>query len=1148
MGKIIKFIVILGIAIIFIDGLHGQGSPGTYGFSTTINDSLSTPVRIAIDHLDNIYVTDASQKQIKKYNAAGSYAGSIVTGGSPVSIALNEANELFFGDGANGRIYKMNSNGTPGELYAGAVFPSSMVFGSDGLLYVVDSKLKRIIAVDMTGNLVRTIGEGTLTYPTGITFDRKNNRLMVTEHGGIGTGYNPVVKVRIYGLTGNLITSFGSHGNSDGKFYRIQGIAVGRCGEIYVPEPYQGNVSVFHENTLFATRFAQYGDSLGQLRIPLDIAVNSQDQLFITAENNGTIEVYNIGYLLPTASITCGNKTICAGTVAQIPVYLTGTPPWSFSYAINGANQDTITNISSNPYFLNVSAPGNYQVTAVSDSNYAGTCFSGNAVIAIDSVVPTATIAAQNVAFCTGQTATIPINLTGTPPWEFTFANNGVNSQTVRNVSISPYLLNVSEAGNYSLTALSGKGCPGSSFSGTAEVTERSLPMASIASGNAKICEGDTAHPAVYLTGTAPWSVTLTNNGTNPKTISNINENPFGMAISQSGTYRIAEVQDAFCSGNLTTGTFELFVHPLPTADITSGNAQICSGDSTMIILEFTGHAPWNFTFTIDELNPVSITGANETPYALWVSQPGAYHLAAISDSTCSGTSVTGVAIVSENPLPVIDLGPEASLCTGDSLILDAGSGFTHYLWSDSSTLQTLTVFSSGVYSVTVNDTNGCKNSATKTVTAAAIPTAIFTSGNSTICKGGTADFAVGLTGTPPWSFIYTINGANPRTVSNVTVNPYLLNVYEPGDYQIIETRDAVCKNQVPSGISTLTVNPLPSYNFSSGNGAICSGQSASLAVDLTGTPPWNFTYTLNGMNPVILNLVSANPMIIPASQGGTYEIIAISDAYCAGQAQNGTATILEYPLPVVNLGPDSTINQGSILVLDPGSSFASYFWSDGSAGPTLSASNAGNYSVTVTDYNGCSNSDDLTVTVSPIPLNVEIQSVTIAGAECFNARQTITVAGNGTTFRVQDGGSATLIAGTSIFFLPGSIVDSGGYLRGYITIDSVFCGSVTPAMVSMVNSATPSSGSAEYPEKDRIFKLYPNPSTGRVTIEIENPAKEEVRIEISDMAGRGVFFGARNNPHIIEKMDLGIFPAGFYLVRLTSKEMSKVVKLVLVD
>jgi hypothetical protein len=1148
MGNIFKFIVILGVAVIFSNGLLGQGSPGAYEFSTTINDSLSNPVRIAIDQLDNIYITDASQKQIKKYNAAGNFAGSIIAGGSPVSIAISEANEIFFGDGENGRVYKINNNGTITQLYEGSVFPSSMVFCSDGLLYVVDSKLKRIIVIDMNGGLVRTIGEGTLTYPTGITFDRKNNRILVTEHGGIGTGFNPVVKIRIYGLTGNLITSFGSHGNSDGKFYRIQGIAVGRCGEIYVPEPYQGNVSVFHENTLFATRFAQYGDSLGQLRIPLDIAINSQDQLFITAENNGTIEVFNIGYLLPTANITCGNKTICAGTSTQIPISLTGTPPWSFIYAINGASQDTITNISSSPYLLNASTPGNYQITAVADSSHAGTCFSGNAIITIDSVIPTATIITQNLTFCAGQTTAIPVNLTGTPPWEFTYTRNGLNPQTIHDVGNSPYLLNVQEAGSYSLTALSGKGCAGSSFSGTAEVTGHAKPTAEITGGNATICEGDTARFTVNLTGTAPWAVTMTNNDMNPETISNINENPFMMAVSQSGTYRIEEVQDALCSGPLTTGSFDVSVHPLPTAEISSGDATLCHGDSTMIIFDFTGTAPWNFTYTIDELNPVSVSGANETPYGLWVSHPGVYHLTAISDSTCSGTRVTGMATISENPLPVIDLGPEVTLCMGDSLVLDAGSGFTHYLWSDSSALRTLTVFSPGIYSVTVSDTLGCRNSATKTVTAAEIPAAVFTGGNSTVCKGETTDFPVTLTGTPPWSFTYTVNGANYRVVSDVTVNPYLLNVYEPGDYQIIEVTDALCNNKFPSGISTLTVNPLPTYNFSSGNGAICSGQSASLVVDLTGTPPWNFTYTLNGINPVTLNLVSANPAIIPVSQGGTYEITAISDAYCTGPARNGTATILEYPLPVVNLGTDVAIDPGKSLILDPGSSFAGYLWSDGTTGPTLAASNAGIYGVTVTDYNGCSNSDDIAVALLPIPVNNELQSMVVSGTECFSALQTITVAGNGTTFRVPDGGSATLIAGTSILFLPGSMVDSGGYLHGYIAIDSAYCGSAAPAMVSMMNAATSSSGLGENPEMAGVFKLYPNPSTGWVTIEIGNPAKKDLRIEIRDMAGRAVYSVVKNNPHIIEKMDLGSFPAGFYLVRLTSKEMCKVAKLVLVD
>ena len=63
----------------------------------------------------------------------------------------------------------------------------------------------------------------------------------VITHGGLGDDFKPVSKVWIFDLNGNKIGSFGSYGNGDGQFYRIQGIEIGKCGNIYVVEPFSYN-------------------------------------------------------------------------------------------------------------------------------------------------------------------------------------------------------------------------------------------------------------------------------------------------------------------------------------------------------------------------------------------------------------------------------------------------------------------------------------------------------------------------------------------------------------------------------------------------------------------------------------------------------------------------------------------------------------------------------------------------------------------------------------------------------------------------------------------------------------------------------------------------------------------------------------------
>ncbi|MGE0077228.1 MAG: T9SS type A sorting domain-containing protein [Bacteroidales bacterium] len=70
----------------------------------------------------------------------------------------------------------------------------------------------------------------------------------------------------------------------------------------------------------------------------------------------------------------------------------------------------------------------------------------------------------------------------------------------------------------------------------------------------------------------------------------------------------------------------------------------------------------------------------------------------------CSNTTTVDITV---NALPVVDLGENRTVT--EPLTLDAGSGYVSYLWQDNSTNQTLTVQSSGLYSVTVTDGNGCE-------------------------------------------------------------------------------------------------------------------------------------------------------------------------------------------------------------------------------------------------------------------------------------------------------------------------------------------------------------------------------------------------------------------------------------------------------
>lgn len=351
----------------------------------SVTEGLQSPVRLAIDNQDIVYVTDANLKCIVKYSNSGEFLRTIEPGGLPVSIAINSENQIFIGDGETGTIFKLDESGNPTEFYTETVFPSSLVFSPDNHLYVVDSELGKVIVLDPFGNVVRTIGEGTLLLPTGIAFDAINDRVYVSEHGGIGTGFKPLVKIWVFDPQGNLLYSMGSHGNGEGQFYRIQGMCVGRCGKLYVTDPYQGTISVFDE-TKFIARFGEYGQGLKQLNAPLDVAADSHGNAWISSMNNGSLEVFKIDELRPSSNISGADTSICPGGTSEIAIDFTGSAPWTFTYTINESNPATIRDVRDNPYMLQASVPGIYEVVALSDANEASGCLSGRALISLDSI------------------------------------------------------------------------------------------------------------------------------------------------------------------------------------------------------------------------------------------------------------------------------------------------------------------------------------------------------------------------------------------------------------------------------------------------------------------------------------------------------------------------------------------------------------------------------------------------------------------------------------------------------------------------------------------------------------------------------------------------------------------------------------------
>jgi hypothetical protein len=171
---------------------------------------------------------------------------------------------------------------------------------------------------------------------------------------------------------------------------------------------------------------------------------------------------------------------------------------------------------------------------------------------------------------------------------------------------------------------------------------------------------------------------------------------------------------------------------------------------------------------------------------------------------------------------------------------------------------------------------------------------------------------------------------------------------------------------------------------------------------------------------------------------------------------------------------------------------------------------------------------------------------VTIADGQdtCFNATQVLTVAGSGTFVTVQNGGSATFVAGQEISFLPGTSVVPGGYMHGYITLNGDYCSQIGNPVVS-----TPVSGAevttVQELSDNRMIQAYPNPTNGIFTIALKGDnGNVMTKAEIYTISGSKVITVNLNNERKHE-FSINGFAPGIYFIHVHTPQRSEILKIV---
>ncbi len=253
------------------------------------------------------------------------------------------------------------------------------------------------------------------------------------------------------------------------------------------------------------------------------------------------------------------------------------------------------------------------------------------------------------------------------------------------------------------------------------------------------------------------------------------------------------------------------------------------------------------------------------------------------------------------------------TICSGTPITLSVNDGVQH-LWSTGATGNSISVSTSGTYSVIFSDINGCRGKLSATVNTLSNPSPTITFAAGNLNAGSFASYQWYFNGSP-------INGATSST--HVPLEGY-------GLYQVDVTNTGGCE-----GSGTYCLSPAEL----SANGAttFCSGGSVTLTVS-------------NG-NSQVWSTGSLNPSIV-VNASGTYSVTVLNST--AGCSVNLTQTV------TVNANPNPTISlNGSNLST---AAFSSYQWNlngnpiSGATSQTYDPTLTGNgqYTVTVSNSTGC--------------------------------------------------------------------------------------------------------------------------------------------------------------------------------------------------
>jgi hypothetical protein len=675
------------------------------------------------------------------------------------------------------------------------------------------------------------------------------------------------------------------------------------------------------------------------------------------------------------------SQTVSVGASATFSVTAAGTAPLSYQWLFNGGNISGATSSSYTKNNAQQSDAGNYSVVV---TNPYGSVTSSNAALTVT---------------------------TNSPGTLYTF-NSGLPSGTI--VQGNNPALGVTNAGGFTNSGCMILTRPGSGQTfGQWLVTNDLANGAAVSNFNASFklymgngSGGNAPAPnpggngAVFHVGPAPanqytgssssWGngldVTFRTYSSPPNTYGiNIEYNAAtntkspgsGTVIATSsyfGFFQTNGASDNFSeavnvSVNLSNGMLSVTVTP------TNGLATNVYGN--LVIPNFAAISPGTLAFTAGDGS-----GAHEDAWIDSVS------IAINGGGGGGGSTNTPPSITTQPQSQTVNQGANVTFN-----VVATGTAPLSYQWqfnganisgatSASYTKNNVQASDAGNYSVVVTNVAGTVTSSNAVLTVNVPPSITTQPQGQTVNVGANVTFSVTASGTAPLSYQWRFNGTN---ISGATATNYTktnVQLSDAGNYSVVVTNVA---GSVTSSNAVLTVNNTntpPSITTQPQSQTVNQGANVTFSVVATGTPPLSYQWQFNGTNISGATSTSYTKNNVQSSDSGNYSVVVTN---VVGSVTSSNAVLTVNVPPSITTQPQSqTVNVGANVtfsVVAAGTAPLSYQWrfnATNISGATatnytltnVQSSNAGNYSVVVTNVAGSVTSSNalLTVNTSSVP------------------------------------------------------------------------------------------------------------------------------------------------------------------------------------